>query len=279
MHTQFAYSRQYLLAPGASSDAKPSAKRLKAGAAATSPAAGMAAGEPGVSQTRARLASLLARVSSRRLYGVVHDAHRQVAERARGIDSAGAAVPWRGQRDPRVRLQACGLAMRVLKRLRGVHDELVERDLGHRHTRSGASRDAANAAPFGDAAGVIGWLAPALPQEQDKAMAQLGIILVYLSSKLNDNSSVSLSVVVLDARTRLTPSARAVSQRARADSKFVQVVHQAIMRSPCFADSSRPLDTIRELECRTLALLKFDITRCDSAESQTPTRCRCCVEE
>lgn len=126
-------------------------------------------------------------------------------------------------------------------------------------------------ARFGDA--------PALPQEQDKAMAQLGIILVYLSSKLNDNSSVSLSVVVLDARTRLTPSARAVSQRARADSKFVQVVHQAIMRSPCFADSSRPLDTIRELECRTLALLKFDITRCDSAESQTPTRCRCCVEE
>ena len=93
---------------------------------------------------------------------------------------------------------------------------LVERDLGHRHTRSGASRDTANAAPFGDAAGVIGWLAPALPQEQDKAMAQLGIILVYLSSKLNDNSSVSLSVVVLDCAHAFDAlSARGESARAR----------------------------------------------------------------
>ena len=47
-------------------------------------------------------------------------------------------------------------------------------------------------------------------------MAQLGIILVYLSSKLNDNSSVSLSVVVLDCAHAFDAlSARGESARAR----------------------------------------------------------------
>jgi len=162
-------------------DAKPPVitKRLKAGA---SPAAGMAAAADGAPEMRVRLASLLSRYSCRRLWGVVHDAHRQVGDLATKRSTAGA--PWRGLRDPRVRLQACGLAMRVLTGLREVHD-----DCGSGTHSSGVkTRSAFSSGPICD---VIQWLAPASAQEQDKAVAQLAIVAVYLSSKLADNSTVS----------------------------------------------------------------------------------------
>ena len=155
-------------------------KRLKAGA---SPAAGMAAAADGAPDTMVRLASLLARHSCRRLWGIVHDAHRQVGDLATKLSTAGA--PWRGLRDPRVRLQACGLAMRVLTGLREVHDELLGCGT---HSSGVKTRSAFSSGPIGD---VIQWLAPASAQEQDKAVAQLAIVAVYLSSKLADNSTVS----------------------------------------------------------------------------------------
>ena len=148
-------------------DAKPPviAKRLKG-----LQAAGMDAAADGAPETRVRLSSLLARYSCRRLWGVVHDAHRQVGDIATRRSAAGAA-PWRGLRDPRVRLQACGLAMRVLTGLREVHDEHA---IGCGTPSSGVrTRPSFSSGPIGD---VIQWLAPASAQEQDKAVAHLEIL-------------------------------------------------------------------------------------------------------
>jgi hypothetical protein len=268
-------------------DAKPPVvtKRLKAGA---SPAAGAPDGAP---EMRVRLASLLSRYSCRRLWGVVHDAHRQVGDLATKRSTAGA--PWRGLRDPRVRLQACGLAMRVLTGLREVHD------LGcGTHSSGVKTRSAFSSGPIGD---VIQWLAPASAQEQDKAVAQLAIVAVYLSSKLADNSTVSPPrACVCPNDSRLDPRIEHQQQVARntggyphgkaetGDAGFscstpplrpssfcaalpaelslrcaAQAVHQAIARAPCFADvaAGKAHDMIRDLECKTLAFLDFDITR------------------